>query len=193
MSGLSVGFIGLGLIGGSIAKALRAHYGSAISILAFDADAGSMAKAVEDGTADRTTSSICGDFSDCDVIYLCAPVGANVENAIKVRPFMKEGAVLTDVGSVKGLMHEKMSAAGIDDVFVGGHPMAGSERIGYANSKENLFVNAYYIITRTGKAPEEYGRKIAELAEAIGAIPLPMDPEEHDRVTAAVSHVPHII
>lgn len=82
---------------------------------------------------------------------------------------------------------------GYDDVFVGGHPMAGSERTGYANSKENLFVNAYYIITGTGRAPQAYIDRIIALAEAVGAIPMRMDPDEHDRVVAAVSHVPHLI
>lgn len=102
MENLSVGFIGFGLIGGSVAKALRARYGKDIRISVYDADTRSVAKAFEDGVADRTVSDIGPDFGECDFIFLCAPVGANIENAEKVRPFMKEGAVLTDVGSVKG-------------------------------------------------------------------------------------------
>lgn len=154
MEHLSVGFIGFGLIGGSVAKALKAHYGGDVTVSVYDTDAKSVAKAFEDGVADRIISSVGPDFSVCDYIFLCAPVGANIENASKVRPFMKEGAVLTDVGSVKGQMQRSMVEMGFDDVFVGGHPMAGSERIGYLNSKENLFTNAYYIITRTERTPD---------------------------------------
>lgn len=193
MQELTVGFIGFGLIGGSIAKALKSNPEIDVRTVVFDVDRVSITKAFEDGTADTTVNDIGSGFSDCDFIFLCAPVKRNMENAAKVAPFMKEGCILTDVGSVKSEMHEEIRKLGLADRFVGGHPMAGSERVGYANSKAKLLENAYYIITSDEEVPEESVERYRELVSATGAIPILMTPSEHDYITAAVSHVPHVI
>ena len=193
MPKLTVGFIGFGLIGGSIARALKANPDIDVSTVVFDIDRASVTRAFEDGIADITVSEIGEGFSGCDFIFLCAPVSRNMENAETVAPFMKEGAILTDVGSVKGQMHERIRSLDLSKVFIGGHPMAGSERVGYANSKEKLLENAYYIITADPEVPEDKIEAYKALVSATGAIPLVMTPERHDFITAAVSHVPHVI
>ncbi len=189
---ITCGFIGFGLIGGSIARALK-DSGKDIRIIAYDTDRNAMTQAYGDGTADIILSEIGPAFSDCDFIFLCAPVRANMANAEKVKPFLSPDTVLTDVGSVKTEMHRKMEELGLGDVFIGGHPMAGSERTGYANSKTKLLENAYYVITSGEKTQQSKLDEYRTLVESMGAIPLTMSCELHDRVTAAVSHVPHVI
>jgi len=193
MPKLTVGFIGFGLIGGSIARALKANPDIDVTTVVYDIDRASVTRAFEDGVADVTVGSIGQGFSDCDFVFLCAPVVINMDNAKTVAPFLKKGAILTDVGSVKGQMHERIRELGLSDIFIGGHPMAGSERVGYANSKEKLLENAYYIITADDGVPEDRIEAYKNLVSATGAIPLVMTPERHDYITAAVSHVPHVI
>ena len=106
---------------------------------------------------------------------------------------IKNGCIITDVGSVKTDIHEEVTALAMEDCFIGGHPMAGSERIGFANSKAGLLENAYYILA---PAPQVPAAKIAEfqgLVTSMGAIPLQVESQKHDYVTAAVSHLPHIV
>lgn len=186
------GFIGLGLIGGSIAKALKEHH-TQITIYAYDTNPETLALAKEDGVADEVSERIDGHFSACDVIFLCAPVSRNDENLLRLKEFLSEDCILTDVGSVKTGIHSQIAKAGLERLFIGGHPMAGSERYGYVNSKAKLLENAYYILTPT---PSVSGEKLSfykELITSVGAIPLVLSCEEHDYVTAAVSHLPHVI
>ena len=95
--------------------------------------------------------------------------------------------------SVKSGIHERIRALGLDGQFIGGHPMAGSERYGYANSKARLLENAYYILTPTPKTSPDQLKDYERLVVSMGAIPLVLDADQHDYVTAAISHLPHII
>ena len=119
MTQYTFGFLGLGLIGGSIARALKAHDESN-RIIAFDTDRKSLTKAYEDGVVDVLVSDIDSRFSECDFIFLCAPVKHNAANAEKVKPFLKDSAILTDVGSVKGGIHDAIRSLGLEANFVGG-------------------------------------------------------------------------
>lgn len=192
MARVTCGFIGLGLIGGSIARALK-DSGEDIRTVAYDTDRESLTQAYRDGTVDVLLSEIGPGFSSCDYVFLCASVEANAENAGKVGPFLSWDAVLTDVGSVKTGMHRRMEELGLGDRFIGGHPMAGSERTGYRNSKSKLLQNAYYIITVYPGTDGDRLEGYRGLVRTMGAIPLVMGYEHHDAVTAAVSHVPHVI
>lgn len=191
MKNLTCGFIGLGLIGGSVAKALRLALPGTV-ILAYDSNDASLKQALAEKVADRGLSGIDDSFLACDYVFLCAPVDENDENLLRLKPFLSASCVLTDVGSVKGGIHRHIDALGLSDRFIGGHPMAGSERTGYSNSRERLLENAYYILTPSPTVPEEKVAAFQELLSAIGAIPLVMEAKRHDRVTAAVSHLPHI-
>lgn len=192
MSELTCGFIGLGLIGGSIARALK-EYDPKIRIVAFDVNREALRMAVQDAVADVAAPAIDESFSDCDYIFLCAPVQKNDDNLAAVKKVMPSKCLLTDVGSVKSTIHSAVREAGLEHCFVGGHPMAGSERSGYINSGAALLENAYYILTPTSSVPPEKLEAYRELTEKMGAIPVVMDYRKHDYVTAAVSHLPHVI
>ena len=192
MSAFKIGFIGLGLIGGSIARALRASMPD-IWITVYDIDKNTLALAANDGIANRTSSVIDASFSACDYIFLCAPVSGNAENLTTLKQYLSPSCVLTDVGSVKSGIHERIRALGLDGQFIGGHPMAGSERYGYANSKARLLENAYYILTPSPKTSPDQLKDYERLVVSMGAIPLVLDADQHDYVTAAISHLPHII
>lgn len=192
MSELTCGFIGLGLIGGSIARALKQH-DHHTKIVAFDVNPETLRQACEDAVVDIAADSIDRRFADCDYLFLCAPVQKNDDNLAAVRRILSPDCLLTDVGSVKTSIHDSIREAGLEDRFIGGHPMAGSERTGYVNSKASLLENAYYILTPTPSVPREKLEAYRKLVTDMGAIPLILDCEKHDYVTAAISHLPHII
>lgn len=192
MKNLHIGFIGLGLIGGSIAKALKKNI-SEIHITAFDVNPETLSHATAEGIADTVTNEINQSFSTCDYIFLCAPIQKNDANLQAVKAFISDTCTLTDVGSVKTDIHQHIIEAGLEKQFIGGHPMAGSERFGYANSKASLLENAYYILTPTSKTSNERLADYRSLVEKTGAIPLILDYKQHDYVTAAISHLPHVI
>ena len=188
----TIGFIGLGLIGGSIAKAIR-KYHEDYRLLAYDQDRETLAVAVSSNMIDAVCEEHDERFRSCDYIFLCAPVSHNDENLLKILSYRKKDCILTDVGSVKTPINSLIHSLGLTDCFIGGHPMAGSERIGFANSKAGLLENAYYILA---PAPQVPAAKIAEfqgLVTSMGAIPLQVESQKHDYVTAAVSHLPHIV
>lgn len=186
------GFIGLGLIGGSIARAIREIEKDAC-IIAYDVNQEALRLAVEDGVANESTDVIDDHFSCCDYIFLCAPVQKNDSNLLLLKDYLSPNCLLTDVGSVKTDIHKNVEALGLEAQFIGGHPMAGSERVGYVNSKSVLLQNAYYILTPTKSVPAPMVENYRSLVEKMGAIPLILSCEQHDYVTAAVSHLPHVI
>lgn len=192
MTNLTCGFIGLGLIGGSIARALK-QYDTHIKIIAYDINPEALALAASEHIVDVAADAIDSRFSSCDYLFLCAPVQKNDSNLAAVREILSEKCLLTDVGSVKSAIHEAVRLAGLEHSFVGGHPMAGSERVGFANSKAALLENAYYILTPTPSVPAEKVEAFRQLVSGMGAIPLVLDYRRHDYVTAAVSHLPHVI
>ena len=145
---LTAGFIGLGLIGGSIARGLK-RSAPDIQIMAYMRTREKLEQAHADGIVDLILDGVDEHLSECDIIFLCTPVEFNESYLRQIRPFLKEGAVVTDVGSTKTSIHETVAALGMESCFVGGHPMAGSEKTGYESSTDHLLENAYYIITPT--------------------------------------------
>lgn len=192
MKTLICGFIGLGLIGGSIAKSLKENIKD-VSIYAYDTNMDSLMLAKEEHIADRILDKIDASFSECDILFLCAPVSCNDENLLLLKQYLPADCILTDVGSVKTGIHKQISALGLNHLFIGGHPMAGSERYGYANSKAKLLENAYYILTPSAEVSSDKIELYKELICKIGALPLILSCEQHDYVTAAVSHLPHVV
>jgi len=179
---LKIGFIGFGLIGGSIARALkkinRNYY-----LFAYDYHkdhpSSDLVAALEDGVLDTVTHSFEECFPHCDLLFLCAPVLSNIAYLNQLKPVIKPSCILTDVGSVKGNIHKAVCELGLDPQFVGGHPMTGSEKT--------------YILTPTDKTPEGMTKILYDLVNRMGSIPILLDADEHDEITAAISHVPHII
>lgn len=192
MQTITCSFIGLGLIGGSIARAFREYFPD-MKIKVFDKDIPSLSLALKERVATSIYTELSADLCDSDYIFLCAPVSVNEDHLRTLQPMLKSHTIVTDVGSVKGGIHELVCKLGLEAQFVGGHPMAGSERFGYANSKVNLLENAYYVLTPTEKVPEDRVLTLKNMIAAIKAIPLVIACAEHDHATAAISHLPHII
>lgn len=188
----SFSFIGLGLIGGSIAKALRASYPDCL-IQAYDIDMQALELAACEHTIDRICESVDAALLSCDYLFLCAPVSHNDAILAQLAAHLPENTIITDVGSVKETTHTAIQNAGLSHCFIGGHPMAGSEKTGYAHANPLLLENAYYILTPTDTVPKQYVSCLKDIITSIGAIPLILDYRKHDYITAAVSHLPHII
>ena len=188
----TIGFIGLGLIGGSIVKTIR-KYHSDYRILAYDQDRETLASAVSSNMIDAVCEEHDERFAGCDYIFLCAPVEFNVQYLEYFKDHLGPNTILTDVGSVKGIIHKEVERLGMESCFIGGHPMAGSEKTGFESSSDRLLENAYYIITPGGEIPLDRLTDFTELISSLGAIPMVLTSEEHDFITAGVSHLPHII
>ena len=207
MSDLEIGFIGFGLIGGSIARGLKRKnehpffQEKTLHITVYDyhiqQDGNSyqnldLQKAKEDGTIHSITG-VLSDLSCCDIIFLCAPVQQNLLYLEQLKPLIKKDCMLTDVGSVKGSIQARARELGLLSNFLGGHPMAGSEQTGYQSSSDHLLENAYYILTPEPETPAVFVERMTSIIRQIGAIPILLEPKEHDDITAAISHVPHLI
>jgi len=191
---IQFGFIGLGLIGGSIARALRETEPSC-NILAYSrkpALSEDLHSALDAKVLNNVVYSLT-ELSDCDYIFLCAPVDCNISYLPELAKIISNKTILTDVGSVKSGIHAAAEAAGLSAQFIGGHPMTGSERTGFANSNALLMENAYYAITLTEAYPQERVKAFLNLVKQIKSIPVVLSPEEHDDAVAAISHVPHVI
>lgn len=189
---MKIGFIGLGLIGGSIARAVRYFYPDA-EIIACSRTRASVEQAVQDGIVSRVMDRVTEDFGDCDYIFLCAPVTNNAEYLKQLKPLITPSCIITDVGSTKSDIHGRITELDMEANFIGGHPMAGSEKTGYSNSRRILIENAYYVITPTSQVPEETVEKYRDFVASLKALPLILDYRTHDYVTAGISHLPHII
>lgn len=189
---INVGFIGLGLIGGSIAKALKKS-GSPFYITAYNRSPGPLEEAVSDGVVDRAAHEIDGAFYDCDIIFLCTPVEHNSAYLSLLKGKIKKGCIITDVGSVKGYIHETVRALDMEDCFIGGHPMAGSEKTGYSAATDTMLENAYYAVTPTPLTTKESLDFYIGIVRKTGAVPVVTEPDKHDYAVAGISHVPHLI
>lgn len=188
----TIGFIGLGLIGGSIAKAIRKFHPD-YHILAYARHKETLAAALNDGVIDGVLEKEDDRYRSCDYIFLCAPVEYNIEYLKYLKDVISSNCIITDAGSVKGPIHQAVEELGLDHNFIGGHPMAGSERSGFASSTDHLLENAYYILTPGGEVPLNKLTEFSELVDSLGAIPMVLTAQEHDFITAGVSHLPHII
>lgn len=184
--------IGVGLIGGSLGMALR-HSGAADSVIGCDIDPRTLHLAREAGAIDKGTESIPEAVKDADIVVLSTPVGTFERLASLMAPYLKPGAVVTDTGSTKGeIVRALQGLIPEGREFIGGHPMTGSEKGGIEAADKYLFENAVYVITPTGLNSNRAIARITALAEAVGSSIVVMDPDQHDTIVAAVSHVPHI-
>lgn len=186
----SIGFIGLGLIGGSIAKSIRRIFPDS-EILGFDVDQAALSLALEDHTLTKTVTAIEA-MNDCDYIFLCAPVHYNIAYLPILKRIMKDTCILTDVGSVKSDIYKAIHDNRLEDFFIGGHPMVGSERSGYEAANDRLIENAYYFITPSETIGKEKVINFRTFIEDLGAIPIIYSPARHDEITAYISHI-HIM
>jgi len=185
----SLAIVGLGLIGGSLALATRERWPS-MRVTGVDDDA-VIAHVRGSGAIDRSAASLT-DVREADLVVLAAPVRQNLALLQDVR--VAGAAVVTDVGSTKRVMVERARALPSPLVFIGGHPLGGAERGGFAFARPDLFEGRPWIFTPEG-AEQREGDPLARLrrfVEGLGARPVTMDAVEHDRVMALLSHLPQL-
>ena len=188
----TIGFIGLGLIGGSIAKKMKSNQPD-IKIYATAHHKETIQEAYREGLIENNDLLPLSAFSDCDYIFLCAPVQRNLAYLRQLKDIIRSDCYITDVGSTKTEIHEEVIRLGMEANFIGGHPMTGSEKTGILSATNTLLENAYYIITPTALTPKEEISEFRDFVLSLGAIPLILDYKIHDYSTAAISHLPHLV
>ena len=186
--------IGLGLLGGSVAKATRA-VSLAREIVGVGRRRESLEPALRDGVVDHVTTDLAVGVAGADLVLLATPVATLERQLPAVWQAAAPHALVTDVGSTKaGIVR---AAEELDRArplaFVGSHPMAGSNLAGYAVSRADLFNGATVILTPTDRTPLETVKRVTEFWEAMGGRVTVMDPATHDRAVAAISHLPHLV
>jgi len=185
--------LGVGLLGASFALALKKN-GLCGTVTGFGRNRENLQRAKERNIIDSFETDPVAACRDSDLVMLSAPVGAFAGLAKAIVPALKKGAVLTDVGSVKGVLVREIERLMPKDVhYIGGHPIAGSDRSGIDSANSELFRNARCVITPTENSDPSSLDKIQNLWKALGSEIIILDPEEHDRIYASVSHLPHLI
>ncbi|PKL52092.1 MAG: prephenate dehydrogenase/arogenate dehydrogenase family protein [Nitrospira bacterium HGW-Nitrospira-1] len=185
--------LGVGLLGASFAMAVKKS-GLCNSVTGYGRNRENLLKAKERNFIDSFETDPAEACKDADLIMLSTPAGSFLDLIKAISPALKKGAILTDVGSVKGKLVREIEKTIPKDVhYIGGHPIAGSDRSGIASANAELFRNAKCIITPTENSDPEALEKIQGLWKALGSGVIAMNPEEHDRIYAAVSHLPHLI
>jgi cyclohexadieny/prephenate dehydrogenase len=185
--------VGIGLIGSSLARAAR-ELNLARIIVAVDRDEGAQARVLELGIADEVTGDVAIGVAGADHVILCVPVGVCGAVAAAMAPGLKAGAIISDVGSVKGSVVAQMQPHLPDNVhFIPAHPVAGTENSGPDAGFSSLFAKRWCILTPPEGASDEALATVRAYWEAMGAIVEVMTPDHHDRVLAITSHLPHLI
>jgi prephenate dehydrogenase len=192
MQDKKIAIIGLGLIGGSIAKALKDRL-NITCITAVDNNESSIRQAISEGYIQEGFTELNDSVYNSDIIFLCTPVKYTLEYLTLLCGNVKESCILTDTASTKKEIIDYINSLDNPPCFIGGHPMAGTEKAGFASSFSHLFENAYYILSPSKNSPKEALELLTEIVEGIGAIPVKLDAKEHDIITATISHVPHVI
>ncbi len=186
--------IGVGLIGGSLARALRAA-GYVQEVVGVGRSLASLQQAVALGVVDRIETSLSRAASDADMLVLASPVGAMPEVFAAIAPYLSAKTVITDVGSVKGSITEAARAhlGAHFRQFVPGHPLAGRESSGVAASLPELFRGQRVILTPTAETDASALAAVEGMWRAAGAAIVSMPVAEHDAILAATSHLPHLL
>lgn len=185
--------IGMGLIGGSLALALK-KAGYRGRIRGYDLSKDSLLEAEVMGAIDTGYESLQEAVKDTDLIIMAVPVGHYVDIFREIAAYLSENVVITDVGSVKGYVEEVATKYLPQNIqFLGGHPMAGSEKGGIRAATPFLFQNAYYFLTPNKDTNRETIEGVEELIKMLGAFPVIVEAYEHDRIVAQISHMPHLV
>ena len=185
--------IGVGLIGSSLARAVRKRHAVRRIVLS-DHSSHTLARAEALKLGDFATQDVAEAVESADCVVLCAPVGANETIARAMAPALKPNAIVTDVGSVKGAVIAALAPLLPPCAhLVPAHPVAGTEQSGPDAGFAGLFVNRWCILTPPSGADEAAIKKVRALWEAVGSNVEVMSAEHHDLVLAITSHVPHLI
>ncbi|MBT5926207.1 MAG: prephenate dehydrogenase [Verrucomicrobia bacterium] len=188
-----VSLLGLGLLGGSLGKSLIAG-NHAKKVVGFVRCSERIQEATHAGVVHEASMDLEEVVTDADLVILCVPVLKMLPITKAMTPFLKHGALVTDVGSVKGPLVRTLELiiAKAKATYIGSHPMAGSEQQGLIHADAKLFKGATCVITPTPRTPKDVVEKIQSLWRQVEGVPEIMDPEDHDIMVARCSHLPHV-
>lgn len=184
---------GVGLIGGSLAQAVKERkvVGEVVGV---GRNEERLKRAREAGIIDSYTARIDDSLGTVDLMVIATPVCMIADLVEKMIPFLQEGTVITDVGSVKKEIVEQVEGFMPDTLhFVGGHPIAGTENSGFEHSFSTLFENRKCILTPVESTNQQALKQVEELWSRVGSVVICLNCDEHDEILAAVSHLPHIV
>lgn len=185
--------VGVGLIGGSLARVLR-EQGEVGEIVGIGRTEPNLVRAVELGVIDRYSQDPCEGVRGADLVFLATPVRSIATVLARIAPFLSPGCIVTDGGSVKEPVVaacEPLMPPGTH--FVGGHPIAGTERSGVDASFSTLFKGKRCIVTPTARTDGRALETVARMWQSAGSEVIRMDADKHDRIVAAISHLPHMV
>ncbi len=181
---MKVCVVGVGLVGGSIALAAREQLGARVS--GFEPDRAAAQRALDRGVVDEAPEALSDAVGEAEIAFVAAPLGVLHETVIETLAAAGPGCAVTDVGSTKRTIL-------VDDQrFVGGHPLAGGEAAGVEHARADLFAGATWYLTPTTTTSGVLYERLHRALTTIGARPTAVDAAVHDRMMAAVSHLPHV-
>ncbi len=185
--------LGVGLIGASFALAAK-EAGVVDRVLGVARREETRRIALERGAADEVTDDPAAAVAEADLVYLSVPVGATDQMLAAIAPALRAGTLVTDAASVKSAVCRAAERVLPPTVsFVGGHPMAGSERSGPEAAREHLFRGHAYFLVPTSLGGDEALVRVARIVDAVGGVPSVVDASVHDHLVAATSHLPHAV
>jgi prephenate dehydrogenase len=189
-----VTLVGVGLLGGSLGLAIKQRQ-LASKVDGFVRRSVSISECEKLGVVDHATRDLGRAVEDADLVILCTPLGQMREVAEKMIPSLKPGAIVTDVGSVKGSVVEDLEPmiAKAGAYFVGSHPMAGGEKTGVGAARADLFVNSVCLVTPTPNSQKDAVNRVAQFWKDLGARVLQITPGLHDDLVSRSSHLPHVV
>ena len=185
--------VGVGLLGGSLGLAIKKR-GLADEVAGFVRRAASIAECKKANAVDTCTRDLREAVADADLIVLCTPLAQMLPLLKEMRPAIKRGAIITDVGSVKATVVKELESLVTKSGghFIGSHPMAGAEKTGVAAARAELFTNAVCVVTPTKRSHQSAVKKVEEFWKAVGARVVRLTPELHDELVSRSSHLPHV-
>ena len=182
--------VGLGLMGASLGYDLRGHCRQVTGLVRRPE---SVTEALDNGCVDQATTDPAAVLPDADLVILATPVRVLLRQIADFGPMLKSGAVLTDMGSTKAEICRALQAAPAHVQVIGGHPMCGKEQSGLAAAEPGLYRDCTYVLCPLPRTADASHRLMLELVLHIGARPLVLDPHRHDRLVAAISHLPYVV
>jgi prephenate dehydrogenase len=186
--------VGVGLLGGSLGLAIKERR-LARAVEGFVRRQASIAECHRFKVVDHATRNLPRAVSEADLVILCTPIAQMAELTLQMLPGLKPGAIVTDVGSVKGRVVEQLEPlvekAGA--YFIGSHPMAGAEKMGVKAARANLFERAMCVLTPTPKSPSDATQSLDQFWRAVGARVLRLSAADHDALVSRSSHLPHLV